>query len=176
MSDVKDIMIDFETLDTGSDCVVISLGACLFDIQKKSIPSTFYMAADVQEQLNKGRKVSADTIRWWMQQEGAAKHVFNEKAKPMDEVLKTFVYWLNSVSQKKERKIWGNGSTFDVSILENLLRMYNFEIPWNYNAVMDLRTFKRFVGKGDQIPKAKVAHHALEDAIVQAQYVIDKCG
>lgn len=171
-----DIMIDLETLDTGSDCVVISIGACLFDIEKKTIPSTFYMAAEVQEQMTRGRKVSASTIKWWMGQDGAAKHVFNEKAKPMEEVLKTLTFWLNSLGGKKDRKVWGNGSSFDISILENAYKQYGLEVPWSYNSIMDLRTFKRFVGKGEAIPRPMVAHNALEDARTQATYVITKCG
>jgi hypothetical protein len=173
---MNDIMIDLETLDTEPTSVIISVGACLFDIEKKTIPSTFYMAAEIQEQMNQGRTMSADTIKFWMNQNAAAQHVFNEKAKPMAEVLKTFVFWLNSVGNKKDRKVWGNGSTFDISIMENLFTMYKIEKPWSYNAVMDLRTFKRFVGKGEQIPKPLIPHNALEDAKTQAQYVIDKCG
>lgn len=167
-------MLDLETLSTSNDCVVISIGACLFDIEKRTILSTFYMACEVQEQLDRGRKVSASTIKFWMGQSSAAQHVFNEKAKPMEEVLKTLVFWLNSMGPKKDRRVWGNGSTFDISIMENLFDMYKIDRPWNYNSVMDLRTFKRFVGKGAQIPKPMVAHNALEDAKIQAQYVIDK--
>lgn len=173
---MNDIMVDLETLDTEPTAVVISLGACLFDIEKKIIPSTFYMAAEVQEQMDRGRTISADTIKWWMGQNNAAQHVFKEKAKPMAEVLKTFVFWLNTVGGKKDRLVWGNGSTFDISMLENLFKMYGMERPWNYNGIMDLRTFKRFVGRGDKIPQPLIHHNALEDAKTQAQYVIDKCG
>lgn len=176
---MKDIMIDLETLATDTDCVVISIGACLFDTEKKIIPSTFYMAADVQEQLNRGRKISADTIKFWMDQSNAAQHVFKEKAKPMAEVLQTFTFWLNSLGPKKDRMVWGNGSTFDISMMENVLKMYGLERPWNYNGVMDLRTFKRFMGRGEPVPRPAVAHNALEDSKTQAQYVLDiltRCG
>ena len=138
------------------------------------------MALDVSEQIERGRKPTGDTIKWWMAQSDAAKRVFHEKAKPAKEVLTLFSQWyasdgtLKGVNPVKNRAyVWGNGSTFDISILENIFRDYGIECPWGYNKPMDLRTFKRFKASGQQVVKSGVNHNALDDATSQANYVME---
>lgn len=169
---MKDCMTDLETLGTTQDAVVISLGAVFFDIPTKTLGPTFYMVMDVNEQIARGRKPTGDTIKWWMGQQDAAKRVFHEQAKPTKVVLETFALWYKH-NFAKGAFIWGNGSTFDISILENMYRDYGLPLPWGYNKAMDLRTFKRFEADGAQIPNTGVAHNALDDAIAQANYVME---
>lgn len=168
---MNDLMIDLETLGTDSDTPVISIGAVFFDIATKKLGGTFYMALDVNEQIARGRKPTGDTIRWWLGQSDAAKRVFHEKAKPAAEVLTIFNQWYAGTNPKAYA--WGNGSTFDISIMEHILKDYGLKTLWGYNRVMDLRTFKRFCAKGEQVKKSGVAHNALDDAVSQAQYVLD---
>lgn len=169
-----DIMIDLETLGTKSHCVVVSLGACLFDISKGQLGPTFYMICTIQDQLDKGRKIDADTLKWWFSQSDAAKKVFNDKSAPTLQVLNTFSQWIGAnVPTKRDRKVWGNGSTFDISIMESLFDSYNVECPWNFSSVMDLRTYRRFIGNNAKIEKQGVAHNALDDAISQAKFVME---
>lgn len=168
---MTDCMIDLETLGTDPDAPVMSLGAVFFDTNTKTLGPTFYLPIDVKEQIKRGRKPSGDTLQWWMGQTDAAKIVFKEQAKPTLFVLQTFAQWFKANGGKCF--VWGNGSTFDISLMEDLFRMYGVECPWKYNKIQDLRTFKRFVAKGAQVPKPAVAHHALEDAKTQAQYVLD---
>lgn len=167
----SDLMIDLETLGNTPDTPVISLGAVFFDTKNKVMGPTFYMALDVSEQIARGRKPTGDTIKWWMNQSGAAKRVFHEKAKPTIEVLTLFINWYKQINSKAF--VWGNGSTFDISIMENIFRDYGLKEPWTYNKAMDLRTFKRFKANGEQVRKSGVNHNALDDALSQAQYVLD---
>lgn len=168
-----DIMIDLETLDTIDTSIVISIGACLFDIKKGTIGSTFYMAMDIQDQMTKGRTISASTLKWWFGQSDAAKKVFHEQALPPVKVLNTMLHWMNvNVPSKKDRVVWGNGSSFDISIMENIFKDYTIGVPWNYSGINDLRTFKRHVAKDAPLEFQGVAHNALDDAINQAKYVI----
>lgn len=168
-----DVMIDLETLATDTDTVVISVGAAAFDISKSSIPSTFYMILEMQDQLNKGRKVSADTLKWWMQRSDAVQKVFHEKAKAPDTVLHTLATWIKTVCpNSKELKVWGNGPTFDISIMEHMYKMYNIKCPWSYNQIMDLRTFRRFVANNEKVLIPGNAHNALDDAMGQAAFVM----
>lgn len=179
---MKDLMIDIETLGHTSETPVISIGAVFFDIEKKILGPTFYMALDVNEQIERGRKPSGSTLQWWLQQSDAAKRVFHEKAQPAPQVLQLFVNWYktggnmalgHALPEKQRAYIWGNGSTFDISIMEHILRDYKIELPWGYNKAMDLRTFKRFVAKGQQVVKQGVDHNALDDAVSQANYVLE---
>lgn len=169
---MKDVMIDLETLGTGPDAVVISIGAVFFDIENKTTGVTFYAVADIDEQLERGRKPTGDTIKWWLGQSDSAKKVFNESARPMARVLTEFAM-LYHVINPKGAYVWSNGSTFDITIMENLFKDYGLPIPWSYNKTMDLRTFKRFKGNGKPIVKQGVAHNALDDALSQALYVLD---
>jgi hypothetical protein len=171
MSNFNDCMVDIETLGVDVDTPVISIGAVFFDVEKKLLGPTFYMALDVDEQIKRGRKPTGSTIKWWLSQADAAKRVFNEKAKPTAEVLQTFALWMKANNSKAH--VWGNGSTFDVSIMDHLFKMYGLESPWSYSKVMDLRTFRRFQGKGAKIVIPGTAHNALDDAVGQAQYVLD---
>lgn len=169
-----DLMIDFETLGQNPDTTVISLGACFFDLDKGIIGPTFYMAFDVVDQLKKGRSITADTLKWWMGQSDAAKKVFNEKAKPTEEVLKTFVQWVQGQGTVSKIKPWGNGATFDISIIEDLFRQYELKCPWLFYNVMDMRTFRRFIANNAKVDKSDgVNHNALDDAKNQAQFCID---
>jgi len=79
----------------------------------------------------------------------------------------------------KKSLIWGNGATFDVSMLENAYRMLELPIPWMFWDVRDVRTIvqlaaalptSRRVEKCD-VPFIGVPHRADDDAVHQASYV-----
>lgn len=165
-----DIMIDLETLGTSPDCPVISIGAIAFDIEKKVLGPTFYAVLDTEQQINDGRKVDGSTLKWWLSQSDAAKKVFKENPAEVKTALNFLVEF---VKQWPKVKVWGNGSTFDITIMENLFKHYGVKCPWRYNDIMDLRTFKRFCAGGERIIKSGTAHNALDDARSQAQYVLD---
>lgn len=165
-------MIDLETLGVGTKAPVISIGAVVFD--KKGIIGIFHTTLDIKHQLDSGlRKVDASTIQWWMSQSDAAKKVFREEAKTVSVGLADFLNFFDKLGDKKDIKVWGNGPTFDITILESLLSDYQLRTPWMYNHVRDLRTFKEYVYDGKETVRAGTHHHALDDAIYQAQIVID---
>ena len=167
---MSDLMIDLETLGQTPQCPVISLGAVFFDEKTKQLGPRFYACLDVNEQIKHGRRPDGDTLKWWMGQSGAAKKVFSEDAKPVTQVLNDFSLFYNANSIKSF--VWGNGSTFDISIMEDIYRMYGVKIPWFFTKVMDQRTYKRFMGKGEKVQKSGVDHNALDDAVSQATYVL----
>lgn len=162
------LMIDLETLGTEAGCPVIAIGACFFDDYE--VKETFYKVLNVQEQIDSGRHPSADTIKWWMQQEGAAKRVFKENALPTGAVMDDFVKFSKTYTKVKP---WGNGATFDISIIESLLKDCEIAPPWLYYNVRDLRTFKEDVYDGKDMPFEGIKHHALHDAIYQANVVME---
>lgn len=173
MSKFQDVMLDFETLGQDPDTAVISLGAVFFDELTGELGPSFYMAFDVDEQFKKGRSITGSTLKWWMSQGDAAKKVFNEKAQPAGEVLRIFAQWVLSQNTISKIKPWGNGATFDISIIEDMFRMYDVKCPWLYYNTMDLRTFKRYIANGAKVVVDGVAHNALDDAKAQALYVIE---
>lgn len=174
MTKFQDLMIDFETLGQTPTTTVISLGAVFFNPDTGEMGPSFYMAFDVDEQIKRGRTIDGSTLKWWMGQSGAAKKVFNEQAKPAKDVLELFAKWVLGQNTISKVYPWGNGSSFDISIIEDLFRMYEVKCPWMFYNVFDLRTFKRFVANGAKVDKSEgTNHNALDDAKNQAQYVID---
>lgn len=165
-------MIDLETLGTRPDCVVVSIGAVFFDPIFGRFGDKFEARLSIEDQLICGRSVNADTLKWWMNQTPEARSVFNLPESPTDDVLATFHGWITS-NEDSDVSVWGNGATFDVSILENLFLQFDYQPPWKFSNVMDLRTFRRFCANNENVKRLGVHHNALDDAISQAAFVIE---
>ena len=173
---MKDLMIDLETMGTKPGCVVLSIGACFFDVVTGKITDTFYIVLDSEQQKNQGRTVDPSTMKWWSMQSNAAKKVFTDPKENVCMALSKFINFIYKHGTISKIHPWGNGSTFDISILENLFQMYGIKVPWLFYNVMDVRTFVSFQAKGIKVPKLEgVNHHALDDAINQAKHVMKYC-
>lgn len=173
---MKDLMIDLETLSTSPNAVVLSIGACFFDIETGEIGEKFYKVLDVEQQLDRGRVIDSSTLSWWMNQSKEAKSVFLQKSENVDAALKEFCRWATVTSNFQDMYVWGNGSTFDVTIMETLMKVSNVPLPWKFFNVMDLRTFRRFVANNQKVKKIGTNHNALDDAMSQAQFVCEIMG
>lgn len=168
-----DIMINIETLGTRSNAAVLSIGAVEFDLETGKLGRTLYTDLELQPQLDAGRKLDADTFYRWMKQSKEAQEAFLSSVTlhPLG-ALAELSHFIHSANQPN---VWGNGSSFDISILESLYQSFNIPVPWCYNEIHDFRTFRRFVGSpGSRIVNDGVAHNALDYAISQAKYVINE--
>lgn len=170
------VMIDIETLDTQPTAIVLSLGACRFDYNveelKLSREDVFYTTFNVDEQAQAGRTASWSTIKWWFKQSKEAfQAVSGDDSPPFREALNDFAGWLQ---REPATAIWGNGSDFDNVILANLYRTAGMEPPWNFWDNRCFRTFKNVhdVLNSRKPAEPKVKHHALQDAIFQAEWLI----
>lgn len=174
------LMVDIESLGTNPDCPVISIGAAWFDIKTKTIGPTFKMVCSLEDQIDtRTRFVDSATLKWWLQQNNAARQIFKDGAKPTKEVLETFRHWIMTTagagtkSQTAKKCFpWGNSNSFDLVILESIFKDYGVITPWNYYSQRDLRTFKEFVAKGAKVEKLLGTNHdCLDDAINQINYI-----
>ena len=172
---MKDLMIDLETLGTNTNTVVLSIGACFFDVDRHLIGPKFYTTLSIQDQLAKKREINSNTLKWWMKQSAGARNVFNEQETDTTIALCSFIEFIEQ-NASTNLSPWGNGSVFDISILESLLNDYGLPVPWKFTNVMDLRTFRRFVAGNQKIGSGNVAHNALDDSIAQASFVIEFTG
>ncbi len=165
---MSDNMIDLETLGTGPFSPIISIGIVCFDLN--NVLDKLYITLDVKDQIDSGkRKIDADTLKWWMSQSDAAKKVFKENPMPVKEALMTISEFIKK--QGKDVHVWGNGATFDITLLETLFSQYEVPVPWKYSKVMDFRTIKRFLGKDVVTERKGTYHNALDDALTQAEFV-----
>lgn len=170
-------MVDIETLGKTNKAPVMSLGAVLFN--NTGMYDRFYIRFDVEGQIDSNiRRTDGSTIKWWMSQEGAAQKVFSEQAVDTKVALQQFITFYKELLlkydlQEKDLKVWGNGPTFDMTIMESLFEDYGLKAPWYFRGIRDLRTFKEFVYDGSQTERVGTHHNALDDAEYQAQVVID---
>ena len=168
---MNQVMVDLETLGTKQNSAFISIGACRFNPDTGEIGETFYQNIDWDDAL-KTRGVTGDTIKWWMRQSKEAQNKVCAPGKPLKEVLKSFGRWFREGDA--ERQIWGNGATFDVSMLENAYEKTFGMLPWQHWNVRDVRTI---LAVGDNVfsrtdvPFEGTQHDALADAVHQAKYV-----
>jgi hypothetical protein len=163
-----DLMLDLETLGTRPGCVVLTIGAVLFDPYSLKEPGPgIYMRVDADEQIAKGREVQEDTLKWWMDQ---AEDIREEALGETDRVSVEYMYReLNRICVGVN-SIWAQGPVFDIAILENIYRQYGWPVPWQFWQIRDSRTL--FGVHGDPRVKGREGHHnALADCVYQAQGV-----
>lgn len=156
-------MIDFETLGTKPNSVVLSLGAVLFNEEK--VLGEFYRAFDIDNQPNRVRQ--ADTIEWWGKQTPEAREIFQEckYGTPLDLLPAGFTEFVGY----NKVKIWSNGSDFDIPILVNIYESFGQKVPWKFWDHRCYRTIKSLFHIEKTVQFTGVKHNALEDARYQAR-------
>lgn len=167
-------MIDLETLDTPTPdnhgCAVLSIGIVKFD-PHTGLGDTFYRRLGY-DQASLFGTVSDSTIAWWQKQPEAVRREAFTAEHDIYQSAVDLVQFMSGVT-----RVWGNGATFDIPIIEYWLKALGHRIPWKFSAARDCRTIedlaadigvtrKSFIRHGDH-------HNALDDAIYQAEYV---CG
>jgi exodeoxyribonuclease VIII len=164
-------MLDLETLGTGNNAVIISIGAVLFD--KDGVANeTFYLRVNPQSCVDVGMEMSTSTVMWWMKQSDEARAEFDKPSYTIGAVLQDFSAWIDANSDNfKDRKIWGNGATFDNVILDNAYRKCKLEKPWPYWGDTCYRTLKNLFPEV-KMERTGTFHNALDDARSQAEHCI----
>lgn len=171
---MNDVMIDLETLGTGTNALILSIGAQVFDLEKQRCYSqrVFHANIDPEDAQRHGQVIDASTVDWWMQQDGTTRRLLKAQRQGLITALTQFADWLSTFSPYL---VWGNGSTFDISILEDAYNLLSFKVPWGFRDVRDMRTIIDIAARlGVEIPRTlpRTAHNALDDAIAQADWVV----
>lgn len=114
------------------------------------------------------RTIDPSTIKWWLLQSDEACAALLKNSKnglSLNEVLEQFKDWCGS-----DCIVWGNGSTFDITMLEDAYGRDNS--PWVFYNVNDCRTIERFsnVQRSD-VPFCGTKHSSLDDAVYEATYI-----
>lgn len=173
MKDMDDFSIYLETLGTRCTAPIISIGVQQFNRDTGKLGSTFYREIDIDSAIKSGR-VQADTLAWWITQNKNAQRVFTNKDKThLATALQELTTWMRAESFAP--KVWGNGATFDISILEYAYDhgCVGLREPWHFMAIRDIRTLLDVTGfDKTTVPAVGVAHNALDDATYQAKVVI----
>lgn len=165
---MQHIMLDLETLDTATSAAILSIGAVKFDPNTESaIGEKFYLAVDVQSNIDAGRTVSGDTLNWWMGQDDSARAVFKDSQRVLlPEALEAFAGFFD----RPDYQVWGNGSDFDNAIVIHAFKQQGWKLPWKFFNNRCYRTLKNLPGVPKMAP-FEGKHNALLDAWAQALHL-----
>ncbi len=165
-----DVMLDLETCGTSAGCVILSIGACTFDLQHE-----FYERISVLDSDSFGFTEDPGTMAWWDKQNPDMRDEAFSGTVGVVEALDRFSSWFRSLPAK-EVFIWGNGADFDQPILKAYYEGMRTKLPWkpfNGRCYRTLKNLYPFI-KG---PSANASHHhALEDAKWQAVHAREILG
>ena len=169
---MKDVMIDIETLGKGHNAAVIAIGAVFFNPLTGETGEQFYQKVDPNDAALYGQ-TDVSTMAWWGKQDARAMYEAFSGVLLSSTVAHAFGSYLSQVS---DTLVWGNGSTFDITILESLFDAHNLVTPWQFWNVRDVRTvvdlgWRLRNSTAKQAPFTGMAHKALDDAMHQAAYV-----
>jgi len=178
-SELNDVMLDLETIGQHSNAVIVSIGAVFFNPLTGNIGAEFHQVIDIEDAMKYG-EVDGSTLKWWMKQNDDARSIFNTNdTMPLKDALLEFNGWMYQIEGFKKRIVWGNGATFDNTILTNAYKAANMTKPWHFSNDRDVRTM---VDVGRRVfgidPKKSNEfkgnpHNALDDAKHQAKYISD---
>ncbi len=160
------VMIDIETLGTGPDAAVISIGAVYFS--ETGLQKRFDRNIEFGDAVRHG-SVDGDTVKWWMQQSDKARS--SAMLYPLT-CINVITYLDSFLRFKPFNCIWANAPTFDLVILRSLYKNLGVKVPWSYKQERCYRTVRNIFPK-IETERTGVAHNALADAQSQAQYLID---
>jgi len=164
-----DIMIDIESLDTSPYCVILTIGAVLFDPKGKGVVDKLELRPTIEEQTEKfNRVINDDTVRWWSEQSPEA---LEEAMSDRDRISfkeameKLYKFCWN------HRAVWSNGAGFDIVAMETAFRQLEMSIPWPFYTVRDTRTLYEIANVKLKSGGHVTSHRAIEDAERQAVVV-----
>tara|TARA_R110000851_G_scaffold301208_1_gene457546 strand:- start:9584 stop:10174 length:591 start_codon:yes stop_codon:yes gene_type:complete len=172
-TDMLDLMIDLETYGTKNDAAVASIGACFFDPLTGEIGEKFHCIAKFDTVPEEGMEES--TMKWWATQSEDARKSLSSGSTHYNDMLSMFYTWVKDNANLNSVKPWGNGSIFDMVILESAFKSIDMNAPWKFWNVRDVRTIADLgmhvkVNYKDE-PFTGIRHNALADAEHQAMYV-----
>ncbi|HDG7838377.1 TPA: 3'-5' exoribonuclease [Klebsiella quasipneumoniae] len=177
--DYVHVMVDLETMGKKHNAPIVAIGAVFFDPATGSIGESFYKVVCLESSVNWGAVIDPSTVIWWLRQSSEARSaIVNDDAIPLQDALLQFREFVsdNVAGGSKKAQVWGNGASFDNSILRSSYDCIAEDYPWEYWNDRDVRTMVELGQAISFDPKTTIPfegsrHNALADAIHQARYV-----
>lgn len=162
---MKDLMVDIETLGTRLRAPILSMAFVKFD--DKGNGGHLNRRLRWEEQMNRGRKVDPDTLKFWIgQPQDVSKRWVESMPHLRDEDLLN-MFW-TFVSQAD--RVWAFSPSFDLVMLTEYSHELNIPVPRNsYRKQRDVRTISDFLTQ-DEWPAAREGAH---DPLVDCEFQID---
>ncbi len=177
--DYVHVMVDLETMGKKNNAPIVAIGAVVFTPSTGSIGESFYKVVCLESSVNWGAVIDPSTVIWWLKQSSEARSaIVNDDAIPLQDALLQFREFVsdNVAGGSKKAQVWGNGASFDNSILRSSYDCIAEDYPWEYWNDRDVRTMVELGQAISFDPKTTIPfegsrHNALADAIHQARYV-----
>ncbi|HIE9760012.1 TPA: 3'-5' exoribonuclease domain-containing protein [Klebsiella variicola subsp. variicola] len=177
--DYVHVMVDLETMGKKHNAPIVAIGAVVFDPATGSIGESFYKVVCLESSVNWGAVIDPSTVIWWLKQSSEARSAsVNDDAIPLLDALLQFREFVsdNVAGGSKKAQVWGNGASFDNSILRSSYDCIAEDYPWEYWNDRDVRTMVELGHAINYEPQKAIPfegerHNALADAIHQARYV-----
>jgi len=159
-------MVDLEGLGTGPETTILTIAAQEFDpLERGRLGRDFYVRVSLESQ--EGRSIEQGTIDWWATQPDIVKQeAFSEEDRvSLQEALQGLhrIMW-------HAKRVWAQGPTYDMNILEHAYKSLHMPLPWKYYSVRDSRTVFSLAPNLQTYP---ASHHALEDCRRQIDLLWD---
>lgn len=171
-----DIVIDIETLGTKEDCIIVSIGALIFN--RGDAPGVFKAEFDVKLDIENqpGRVAEPGTIKWWMEpsMDEARKMAFGKEGIRLGLALKQLD---DFIKEHKPNEAWACSPSFDMTILSNAYAGHRQKFPvkfWKWSCIRTMENFfygKNTRKKGGANDLGGVAHDALDDCKMEAMVI-----
>ncbi len=183
---MKHCMLDIETLATGRDAAIKSIGALLFDPKAGKVMDprdtrAFYRVISLEKSRSPG-VIDPATVSWWMgQSQEARDSLFGPEATAqaieLEQALAHFALWVETFGVEK---VWSNGPLFDERLMREAAERNGLPHPFHYRASRCFRTAGEFAEAGGvdlkklhkelkaKRPAGHVAHKAIDDCWSQA--------
>lgn len=150
-AEVRDIIIDYESLSLLPNAAVIELGAVSFVNNPEKIPtyaeliSNSFRAKFIISTQKGHRDFNKETVEWWKSQKEEAKQILIPSSidVTVEEGHRMFVHWLdNQAGYTKKSHLWCRGNNFDIPVLSDCLRQtgINHPVIQKYGSYRDIRT------------------------------------
>ena len=187
-------IVDIETLGLKADALITSIGCVIVDAVELRIIDKFYENVYRFCSDNKKRSTDKGTLRFWhsMPHKGDdglkahqeyLKSCKTDASQPLAIALDNFGIFLRKhFPEGTKMQVMGNGSEFDNVILCHAFEQTGIPCPWGYSGNQSLRTvvwMGRMMLKIDpkyDLPFKGIKHHALDDAIHEAETLISILG
>lgn len=169
---MDDCMIDLETMGTGPQAAIVTIGAVLFDPRAPGdgLGAEFCVNVNLADHMQHGGHVDGLTVMWWLGRSADARAELTDR--PQHSIFFALSMLSDFLRLHGVQRPWGNGADFDLVVLGSAFRHANMPQPWRY---YDQRCYRTLRALHDDVPlpeRTGTHHGALDDARHQARCAV----
>lgn len=178
------ISIDLETLSNRAPMAAIAtIGMAAIELGAPHTVLASYYARVTRESATLSGIVCEETMQWWAKQPPEARAEIENGDTTLHDALEGLARAINTVSAGREPHavmVVARAPSFDCAILDQQFRCFGMQTPWKYWQERDHRSLEDALRAALELRRLEhqsyrssipVAHHAMLDAVAQAQYL-----